>query len=72
MSAADFTGAGATDLMLVTPGGLRLLRNEGAAANRQFKLKLDGRRSNASALGVRVEVTAGSWRTSRHHSRASD
>lgn len=63
--AADFSGSGATDLMLVTPRGVRLLRNVGGAANHQFKLRLDGRRSNASGLGVRVEVSAGRWRTSR-------
>src|SRR5205823_1033402 len=34
-------------------------------ANRQLKLQLIGNRSNASGIGVRVEVTAGHWRTIR-------
>jgi tetratricopeptide (TPR) repeat protein len=63
--AADFTGDGATDLIASTPNGLRFLRNDGGNANRQLKLRLAGNRSNASAFGVRVELTAGNWRTIR-------
>jgi hypothetical protein len=63
--AADFAGHAAPDLVISTPGGLRFLRNDDAAANHQLKLRLVGNRSNASALGVRVELSAGGWRTLR-------
>jgi tetratricopeptide (TPR) repeat protein len=63
--AADFDGDGDTDLIVSTLGGLRFLRNDGGNANGQLKLRLTGNRSNASALGVRVELAAGNWRTIR-------
>lgn len=63
--AADFDSDGDTDLILDTPKGLRFLRNDGGNANRQLKLQLVGNRSNASALGARVELTSGHWRTLR-------
>lgn len=63
--AADFAGAGASDLVLATPKGLQFWRNEGGNANRQLKLQLKGTRSNASALGMRIDVSAGNWRTTR-------
>lgn len=63
--AADFDQDGATDLILSTTNGLQFLRNDGGNANQQLKLRLAGNRSNASALGVRVELTAGNWRTIR-------
>jgi hypothetical protein len=64
--AADFDQDGDTDLLLTLRGeGLQLLRNEGGNANQQLKLRLFGNRSNASGLGIRLEVFAGNWRTSR-------
>jgi tetratricopeptide (TPR) repeat protein len=63
--AADFNGHGGTDLIASTAAGLRFLRNDGGNANQQLKLRLAGNRSNASALGVRVELAAGNWRTLR-------
>jgi Flp pilus assembly protein TadD len=63
--AADFDGDGDTDLIASTPNGLQFLRNDGGNANRQLKLRLVGNRSNASALGVRVELASGNWRTIR-------
>jgi tetratricopeptide (TPR) repeat protein len=63
--AADFDNDGDTDLILSTTNGLQFLRNDGGNANRQLKLRLIGNRSNASALGVRAELTAGNWRTIR-------
>ncbi len=64
--AADFDNDGATDLLLAIEGkGLKLLRNEGGSANQQFKLRLAGKRSNASGLGMRVEVAASGLRLSR-------
>ncbi len=63
--AADFAADGDTDLIVSTPGGLQFWRNDGGNANRQLKLHLVGNRSNASALGCRVEAAAGNWRTIR-------
>ena len=45
--------------------GLKLLRNDGGNANQQLKLRLIGNRSNASGLGIRLEVTAGPFRVHR-------
>ncbi|MCI0538873.1 MAG: FG-GAP-like repeat-containing protein [Verrucomicrobiales bacterium] len=64
--AADFDSDCDTDLLLsLDAQGLQMLRNEGGNANKQLKLQLMGNRSNPSGLGVRVEVTAGNWRTLR-------
>jgi len=63
--AADFDNDGDTDLVMSGPNGLQFWRNDGGNANRQLKLRLTGNRSNASALGVRVELAAGNWRTLR-------
>jgi tetratricopeptide (TPR) repeat protein len=65
MVAADFSGSGAIDLVTSSDAGLRFWRNDGGNRNLQLKLRLAGNRSNASTLGVRVEVLAGNWRTSR-------
>ncbi|HEX5220094.1 MAG TPA: FG-GAP-like repeat-containing protein [Verrucomicrobiae bacterium] len=63
--AADFDADGDTDLILSTAKGLQLWRNDGGNANHQLKVRLAGNRSNASALGVRVELAAGNWRAIR-------
>ncbi len=63
--AADFDADGDTDFVFSTPSGLQFWRNDGGNANRQLKLHLVGNRSNASALGCRVEATAGNWRAIR-------
>ncbi len=65
MVAADFGGAGDIDLVTSSDAGLRFWRNEGGNRNLQLKLRLVGNRSNTTSLGVRVEVLAGNWRTSR-------
>ncbi len=63
---ADFDQDGDSDLLAcLESGGLRLLRNDGGNANHQLKLRLLGTRSNASGLGVRIEVKAEHWRTLR-------
>lgn len=62
---ADFDNDGDTDLIASTSKGLQFLRNDGGNANRQLKLRLVGNRSNATALGVRVELASGNWRTIR-------
>jgi tetratricopeptide (TPR) repeat protein len=63
--AADFDQDGDTDLVLSSTNGLQLWRNDGGNGNKQLKLQLAGNRSNASGLGVRVEVASGNWRTIR-------
>jgi thioredoxin-like negative regulator of GroEL len=65
MAAADFDGAGALDLVTSSDAGLRFWRNDGGNRNLLLKLRLAGNRSNTTSLGVRVEVMAGNWRTSR-------
>ena len=66
LAAADFDQDGDTDLVLSVAGqGLRLWRNDGGNANGQLKLRLLGNRSNASGLGIRLEVTAGPFRVNR-------
>ncbi len=67
VNAADFDQDGDTDLLLgLQSGGLQLLRNDGGNANHQLKLRLLGTRSNASGLGVRLEVKASAtWHTLR-------
>ena len=65
MAAADFAGDGCIDLVTSSDSGLRFWRNQGGNHNLQLKLRLVGNRSNTSSLGVRVEVLAGDWRTSR-------
>lgn len=63
--AADFDHDGDTDLIIDTGSGLQFWRNDGGNANRQLKLRLAGNRSNASALGVRIELAAGNWHAIR-------
>lgn len=66
LAVGDFDGDCDTDVLVSLAGqGLRLLRNEGGNANKQLKLRLLGNRSNASGLGIRIEATAGHWRTIR-------
>ena len=63
---ADFDIDGDSDAILaLANGGLKYLRNDGGNANKQLKLRLLGNRSNASALGVKVEVTSGGLRLTR-------
>ncbi len=63
--AADFDNDGDTDLVFASAKGLQFWRNDGGNANKQLKLQLVGNRSNASALGSRVQFVAGHWRTFR-------
>jgi hypothetical protein len=65
LAAADFDGDCDTDFVVSVDGELHLLRNDGGNANRQLKLQLRGTRSNSSALGTRIEITAGGLRASR-------
>ena len=64
--AADFNNDCATDLLIAqAQGGLKLFLNQGAQQNKQLKLFLIGNRSNASGLGIRLELRAGGWRAIR-------
>lgn len=66
LRAADFDSDGDPDLMVgLAAGGLQFLRNDGANANGQIKIRLEVNRSNGSGFGVRLELTADDWRTSR-------
>ena len=65
LAAADFDQDGDTDLIVPRRRGWLFWRNDGGNANKQLKLRLVGNRSNASALGTRVELTAGHWRALR-------
>ena len=66
LAAADFDNDGDTDLVVSTAKhGLRFLRNDGGNANLQLKLRLIGRRTNVSGLGVRLEVSAEGLRVAR-------
>lgn len=65
-AAADFDNDGDLDFLLgLASGGLKLLRNDGGNANHLLKLRLLGNRSNASGLGIRVELAAGGFRALR-------
>ena len=65
VAAADFDNDGDEDLVVSSPAGLQFWRNDGGNANTLLKLRLEGNRSNASALGVRVELAANRWHTIR-------
>jgi len=64
--AADLDNDCDTDLLLILADqSLRLLRNDGGNAHPQLKLHLAGTRSNASGIGIRVEIAAGGMRLAR-------
>ncbi len=66
LTSADFDNDGDPDFLIANAGGgLRLFRNEGGNANEQLKMRLFGNRSNASGVGIRVELVGGGWRASR-------
>jgi tetratricopeptide (TPR) repeat protein len=65
LAAADFDNDGDTDVVIGTATGLRFLRNDGGNANLQLKIQLAGRRSNASGLGIRLEIAAGNLHLAR-------
>ena len=64
-AAADLDGDCDTDFIISTATGLHLLRNDGGNKNHMLRLALQGTRSNASAIGVRVDVVAGGLRVAR-------
>lgn len=63
---ADFDLDGDSDVLLTLGDDrLRFLRNDGGNAHRQLKIHLIGRKSNASGLGIEVEILAGGLRINR-------
>ena len=62
LAVADLDGDGDEDALLATPKRLRWLSNEGGNANRTFAVTLAGRVSNKGAVGVKVDIRAGSLR----------
>ena len=63
---ADLDGDCDSDLLLtLADQSLRVLRNDGGNQNRQLKLRLEGNRSNPSALGVKIEIASGGLRMMR-------
>jgi Tfp pilus assembly protein PilF len=66
VAAADFDGDGDIDFIAtLASGGVRLLRNDGGDANHMLRLHVRGNRSNATGLGVKIELAAGGWHTIR-------
>jgi Flp pilus assembly protein TadD len=66
LTAADFDLDGDSDwLLTMEDGALRYLRNDGGNANQQLKIHLVGTKSNASGLGIRLELTAGGLHLNR-------
>jgi cytochrome c-type biogenesis protein CcmH/NrfG len=62
LAVADLDGDGDEDALLATPKRLTWLSNEGGNANHSFAVTLTGRVSNKSAVGVKVDIRAGSLR----------
>jgi hypothetical protein len=65
---ADIDGNGTLDVVLVENGGpARLLKNEGGTGNHwaRFVLEGDGKRSNTSAIGAVITLTAGGKKQQR-------
>lgn len=62
----DYDGDCDSDLIVaLESGGLRCWRNDGGNANGQLKPQLLGTKSNASGLGIRLEVAASGLRLTR-------
>src|SRR5439155_15893029 len=66
ITVADFDGDCDTDFLIAyETGGIQLIRNDGGNSNGQLKPHLIGNKSNASGLGVRLEVTTEGLRLAR-------
>jgi tetratricopeptide (TPR) repeat protein len=70
LGAADLDGDGDEDALVATPKRLGWLANEGGNANRSFAVSLAGRVSNKGAVGVKVDIRAGSLRQKAETSAA--
>ena len=62
LAVADLDGDGDEDALVATPKRLVSFSNEGGNRNRSFAVQLSGRVSNKGAVGVKVEIRAGSLR----------
>ena len=63
---ADFDLDGDSDVVAsALAGGIKYLQNDGGNGNHQLKVRLLGNRSNASGLGVKIEISSGGLRLER-------
>ena len=60
MAAGDIDGDGDTDIIFGAPGSLRVARNDGGNKNRSLRVGLEGKVSNRSGVGSKIEIRAGS------------
>ncbi|HXY38379.1 MAG TPA: FG-GAP-like repeat-containing protein [Vicinamibacteria bacterium] len=62
LATADLDQDGDTDVLVATPRRLLSFTNEGGNRNHSFAVQLTGRVSNKQAVGVKVDIRAGSLR----------
>ena len=60
LATGDIDGDGDTDIIFGTPGLLRIARNDGGNTNRSLRVGLEGKVSNRSGVGAKIEIRAGS------------
>src|SRR5690349_4029228 len=60
MAAGDIDGDGDTDIIFGAPGNLKVARNDGGNKNRSLHVALEGKVSNRSGVGSKIEIRAGS------------
>ncbi|HET6979397.1 MAG TPA: FG-GAP-like repeat-containing protein [Pyrinomonadaceae bacterium] len=61
LATGDIDGDGDTDIIFGRPGGgLKVARNDGGNTNRSLHVGLEGKVSNRSGVGAKIEVRAGS------------
>jgi tetratricopeptide (TPR) repeat protein len=60
LATGDIDGDGDTDILFGTPGLLRVARNDGGNTNRSLHVGLEGKVSNRSGVGSKIEIRAGS------------
>jgi hypothetical protein len=60
MAAGDIDGDGDTDIIFGAPGNLKVARNDGGNKNRSLRVGLEGKVSNRSGVGSKIEIRAGS------------
>ena len=61
LASGDLDNDGDTDLVFGVPGGgLRVARNDGGNVNRSLRVRLEGRVSNRTGVGAKIELRSGS------------